>query len=295
VAAQQPEPFRIVRHDVIVDVPRREAVFNVWFSEAPDFATFDEFGRQATAFLFSLEQPDYRNFGRRNGGEPELVWPFVRVISGEAATGARAVARVVTEGADNWGPIVATAELQQLGPRVSFRLPLSILDSADERRYENDPWFAVHYFLEASRFGYTTYSLARGVATVGMVEAPLQVRRRELRNANGSKRRFVVANVLGVSSTEEDPNFFIPEFIDVGSVRFGPNRARPVGNELKDVNGDGLDDLVLMFNAAEVGLSCIDTDVRLTGEIPSPGNFVPEGTVFIGRAALSPAPCSSSR
>jgi hypothetical protein len=294
VAAQQPDPFRIVRHDVVVDVPREEIVFNLWFSEPPDFATFDQFGRQATAFLFSLEFPDYRNFGRRGSGEPELVWPYIRVISGEEATGARVVARVITPGRDDWGPIVATAEIQQLGERVSFRLPLSIIDSGD-MKFDNDVWLALHYFLEAYRYGYTTYSLARGVATVGTVKARLEVERRDLKNGNGAKRRFVIARVMAVRPTAEDPFPFesiSPEFVDVGSVRFGPKRALAVGNELKDVNGDGLDDLVLMFNAADVGLTCIDKDVRLTGEIPSPGNFVPEGTVFIGRAALSPPPCS---
>lgn len=291
-AAQQAEPFRITRHELIVDVPRREAVFDLWFSEAPDLATFDAFGRQSTAFLFSLELPDYRNFNRRNRGDPEIVHPFVRVVSGEVQTGARAVARVVTAGHDNWGPIVGTADMQQDGTRVSFRLPLAIFDSGDVQPYDHI-WFAVHYFLEAFRFGATTYSLARGVATVGTVDAPLEVRYREFRTGKGWKRRVVIAHVLGRPSTEDNFEFFIPEFIDVGSVRFGPNRARPIGNELKDVNGDGLDDLVLIFNRADVGLRCIDTDVRITGEIPSPGNFVPEGTVFIGRAMLSPPPCTS--
>jgi hypothetical protein len=291
VTAQQPDPFRIVRHELVVDVPRKEAVFDLWFSEAPDLTTFDEFGRQATGFAYSLEVPDVRNFLRYLNGDPENARAYLKVFSGEVATGPRAVARRVTPGAtDGWGPIVATADIRRRGTRVSFRLPLSVFDTAETRPYE-DGWFAVHYFLEAARFGYTTYSLARGVATVGVVDAPLRVRQGELRTGNGSKRRVIIAHVLGLAATENDPDFFLPDVVDVSSVRFGPNRARPLGNELKDVNGDGLDDLVLTFNAVDVGLSCIDTDVRITGEIPDPGNFVPEGTVFVGRAALSPAPC----
>ncbi len=293
-AAQIPEPFRIVRHDLVVDVPREEAVFNLWFSEAPDLATFDQHGRQSHGFQFYLELPDLRNFLRRRAGDPELAYPFVLARSGEVETGARAVARVVTpvtSGAENWGPVVATAPIQQRGARVTFRLPLSIFDSGDMKPYERNEYFAVHYFLEAFRFGATTYSLARGVGTVGTVNAPIEVQRRELRMSNGSKRRFLIAHVLGDPATENDPVSFLPEFVDVGSVRFGPNRAHPVGNELKDVNGDGMDDLVLMFNAADVGLSCIDRDVRLTGETPRPGSLTPEGMVFIGRAALSPNPC----
>lgn len=295
VAAQQPDPFRIVRHELVVDVPRGEAVFDLWFSEPPDLVTFDEFGRQATEFVYSIELPDLRNFLRRLRGDAENVHPFVKIFSGEVGPEPRAVARVVTPGAEGWGPIAASADIRQRGTRVTFRLPLSMFDTGDVKPYRNNDWFAVHYFLEAARFGYTTYSLARGVATVGTVDAPLQVRQRELRTGNGTKRRFVIAHVLGLAATESDPDFFSPELVDVASVRFGPNRARPIGNELKDVNGDGFEDLVLMFNAADVGLSCIDTDVRITGEIPLPGNFVPEGTVFVGRAALSPAPCKPGR
>jgi hypothetical protein len=291
-APQIPEQFRVVRHDLVVDVPRREAVFNLWFSEAPDLATFDRAGRQSHGFQFYLESPERRNFNRRSTGSPELVYPFVIARSGEVETGARAIARVVTAGAPNWGPIAATADIQQLGPRVTFRLPLSIFDDGTRKPYENNEWFAVHYFLDAFRFGATTYDSARGVATVGTIEAPLEVQRRELRNGKGSKRRVMIAHLLADPATEEDPvTTFLPEFVDVASVRFGPNRARPLGNELKDVNGDGHDDLVLMFNAAEVGLSCIDKDVLLTGETPQPGSFVPEGLVFIGRAVLSPNSC----
>jgi hypothetical protein len=295
VAAQYPEHhIRIVRHDLVVDIPRQEAVFNLWFSEAPDLTTLDEHGREETSFVYYLELPELRNFGLRSGGLPELAHPLVRVFSGEPGDGV--VARRISAGTtDQWGPIVATADIQQLGPRVSFRLPLSIFDSDNRKPYENNSLFAVHYFLESFRGGASAYSLARGVATVGTVDAPIVVQRRDVRAGNGSKRRMVIAHVVSFAATEENPGtYFFAEPIDVGSVRFGPNRASPVGNELKDVNGDGLDDLVLTFNAASMGLSCIDTDVRLTGEMPSQDGPLPmpEGTVFIGRAALSPAPCN---
>jgi hypothetical protein len=300
VAAQYPEHhIRIVRHDLVVDVPRQQAVFNLWFSEAPDLTTLDEHGDEQTSFVYYLELPERRNFHLRAGGSPELAHPLIRVFSGEPGDGV--VARRVTAGTtDQWGPIVATADIQQLGSRVSFRLPLSIFDydnfgNENWKPYEGNSLFAVHYFLESFRGGVTAYSLARGVATVGTVDAPLVVQRRDVRAGNGSKRRVVIAHVLSFPSTEENPGtFFFAEPIDVGSVRFGPNRASPVGNELKDVNGDGLDDLVLTFNAPSAGLSCIDTDVRLTGEMPSQDGPLPmpEGTVFIGRATLSPAPCN---
>lgn len=290
VAAQIPDQFRIVRHVVIVDVPRREALFNLWFSETPDFATFNG-SAQSHAFQFYLELPEQRNFSRRAAGSPEIEHPLVVARSGEAGIGARAVARVVTPGAANWGPIVATAPMQQLRTRVSFRLPLSIFDTGSVKPYVNNELFAVHYFLQALRFGATTYWPPRGVATVATEAAQLRVQRREVQTGSGSTRVLLIAQVLARPATEERPDSFLPEFVDADSVRFGPNRARPVGNELRDVSGDSHEDLVLTFNATDVGLSCIDRDAVLTGEMASPGNYIPEGTVFIARAARSPQPC----
>ncbi len=74
------------------------------------------------------------------------------------------------------------------------------------------------------------------------------------------------------------------------TVRFGPNRARPVpGNDsnedddrddrerekrerrpdklgkIEDINGDGLPDLLLHFRIQEIGLTCADKQATLTG------------------------------
>lgn len=291
VAAQVPERLRIVRHVLVVDVPRGEAVFNLWFSKTPDFNTLDALGRPKHQFGYFLELPEQRNFTRRSGGEPELEWPLIVAVSDETATGPGVVARVVTPGPENWGPVVATVRLQQRGSRVTFRLPLSIFDSGNTKPYESNDLFAMHYFLQATNFGRTTYAWPRGVATVGIEDAKLRVQRKEVLTGTGSTRVLLIAQVLGRASTEEDPTLFLPEFADPSSVRFGPNRARAIGNELKDVNGDGTQDLVLTFNATDVGLSCIDRDVTITGEMPPPGDFLPEGRVFIGRAARSPQPC----
>lgn len=75
VAAQ--DTFRIVRHELVVDVPRGEAVFDLWFSRVPDFETYDELGREAYAFQFYLEQPDVANFNRRLNGAAERDHPYV--------------------------------------------------------------------------------------------------------------------------------------------------------------------------------------------------------------------------
>src|SRR5262245_53275263 len=57
--AAAPSDFRVVRHDVLVDVPRGEAVFNLWLSEVPDFRTVDAFGRQAHSFQYYVDVSDF--------------------------------------------------------------------------------------------------------------------------------------------------------------------------------------------------------------------------------------------
>jgi hypothetical protein len=57
------------------------------------------------------------------------------------------------------------------------------------------------------------------------------------------------------------------ESVDVSTLELGPEHAHPGLNILFDVDHDGFKDLVLAFDAADLGLSCVDSDVRLTGEM----------------------------
>jgi DNA-binding beta-propeller fold protein YncE len=55
--------------------------------------------------------------------------------------------------------------------------------------------------------------------------------------------------------------------VDFSTVVFGPNGASPVHvGHLKNVNGDGFDDMVFHFKVRETGIACGDTDATLTGE-----------------------------
>lgn len=65
--------------------------------------------------------------------------------------------------------------------------------------------------------------------------------------------------------------------IDVSTIAFGPNEAKPVHNgHIEDVDDDGDDDLVLHFNTQETGIQCGDTEATLTGE--TLGGQAVEGT-----------------
>ncbi len=61
--------------------------------------------------------------------------------------------------------------------------------------------------------------------------------------------------------------------LDVASLAFGPDGAGPIAGtpedpfpKIEDVNGDGFDDLVVLFELAETGIALGDTEVCVTGE-----------------------------
>jgi hypothetical protein len=58
---------------------------------------------------------------------------------------------------------------------------------------------------------------------------------------------------------------FDPLQIDVATVRFGPSSAGAVRSHVRDVNGDGMGDLLLRFKISAVGLRCRDTEATMTG------------------------------
>ena len=58
---------------------------------------------------------------------------------------------------------------------------------------------------------------------------------------------------------------FDPLQIDIATVRFGPASAGADRNHVRDVNGDGMGDLLLRFQIPAVGLGCRDTEATLTG------------------------------
>lgn len=54
--------------------------------------------------------------------------------------------------------------------------------------------------------------------------------------------------------------------VDIPTVEFGPGGAKANHYKLKDINKDGLGDLLLRFKIPETGIACGDTEARLTGE-----------------------------
>ena len=69
-----------------------------------------------------------------------------------------------------------------------------------------------------------------------------------------------------VAVLSDTVNSFDPVQIDIPTVRFGPDGATADRHRVKDVNEDGLGDLILGFWIPDTGIQCGDTEATLTGE-----------------------------
>lgn len=271
--------FRVVSHDLLVDIPHGEAVVDLRFSEAPNLRSVDSSGRQSHSFQYFLSEPNWSTFYSRSGGFAEPIYPLLIVRGEEVHYRGQVIIREVEPFFDcsedpacgGWGPNIAASSISQDGKRVIFKFPISVFDAADgSKPYVGGSGFAAHYFLELYRFGATTGGVVQGIARVGTVEARMRVKlsdpinRIDLLSVGGS----LFVDVPTVLPTAADPFSFFAAAINVGTLEFGPNRARPLNARLEDMNGDGALDLRLAFQMSDLGLTCIDREVRLTGEMP---------------------------
>ena len=79
-------------------------------------------------------------------------------------------------------------------------------------------------------------------------------------NINPNSDKLIRVAILGTNS-------FDTSIVDPASVRFGPNQVAADGrSRLRDVNGDGLLDLVLRFRIHGSGIRCNDSFVSISGQ-----------------------------
>jgi len=291
--------FRVTIHDLLVDVPRGEAVVDLRFSQVPDLQSYDELGRQSHSFQYFVSEPNWGAFFLRSRGDTETVFPLL-IIQGEEVhrSGQVAIREVQAAydcssdpGCGGWGPPVAASSIHQDGKRVVFTFPISVFDSPDgSKPYVGGSGFAAHYFLELYQFGSTTGGVVQGIARLGTVALRIDVKPGDSSNLIDTSEARLLVDVPTTFATEADPYFLFAETINIKTLKFGPNQARPVKTRLRDVNADGALDLRLTFQVSDLGLSCIDQEVRLTGEIPdsAQGN---RRSLFVGRAPVRVAGC----
>ena len=72
--------------------------------------------------------------------------------------------------------------------------------------------------------------------------------------------------VAVLSDTDPESLFDPLSQVDIPTVEFGPDGAKAIHHKVKDINKDGLGDLLLRFKIPETGIACGDTEAMLTGE-----------------------------
>lgn len=117
------------------------------------------------------------------------------------------------------------------------------------------------------------------VAELPPIEVDIDIRPHRARNrVRASSRQPIRVAILGSET-------FYVEDVDVATLGFGPSAAPPVGKaRLRDVNGDGWDDLVLRFRPRETGIVAGETEVCLSGETFDGLEFEGCESVRTGRA-----------
>jgi hypothetical protein len=88
----------------------------------------------------------------------------------------------------------------------------------------------------------------------------------------GNKRSVINPRSKGgiwvavLSETDPESPFDPSSQVDIPTVEFGPDGANAIRYKVKDVNKDGLGDLLLRFKIPQTGIACGDTDATLAGE-----------------------------
>jgi hypothetical protein len=110
----------------------------------------------------------------------------------------------------------------------------------------------------------------------------------------GSKRNFINPRATGgiwvaiLSETDSGSPFDPSSQVDIPTVVFGPDGAKAIHYKVKDINRDGLGDLLLRFNISATGIACGDTEATLTGE-----TF--DGQSFTGTDSIKTVGCKSKK
>ncbi len=84
---------------------------------------------------------------------------------------------------------------------------------------------------------------------------------------NPKKKAQIPVAIMATSLFDGDDADFVPWTIDAASLRFGPAEAKIIhdaGHE-NDVDGDGDFDMIIHFSTPNTGISCGDTEAKLTG------------------------------
>ena len=110
----------------------------------------------------------------------------------------------------------------------------------------------------------------------------------------GNKKNVINPRAKGniwvavLSDTGSESPFDSSSQVDIPTVEFGPDGAKANRHKVKDINKDGLGDLLLRFKIPKTGIACGDTEAALTGE-----TF--EGQSFTGTDDIKAVGCKPKK
>jgi len=111
----------------------------------------------------------------------------------------------------------------------------------------------------------------------------------------GNKRNVINPRSKGgiwvavLSDTDPESPFDPSSQVDIPTVEFGPDGAKATRYKVKDINKDGLGDLLLRFKIQKTGIACGDTEATLTGETFD--GLIISGTDSIKTVGCKPKKC----
>ncbi len=165
------------------------------------------------------------------------------------------------EGCYKWGPILETFGTQDEINELGYEDSLLFHDgrwsflSPDETDFvlPISPWLLLHHDPNRGYGVGNRYVLASLGVTIDIKP------RNKHNKIRPQSRGYIWVAVLSDSE-------FDPLQVDISTVRFGPEGATANRHRVRDVNRDGLADLLLRFKIRDTGIACGDTEATLTGE-----------------------------
>jgi len=187
-----------------------------------------------------------------------------------------------------WGPIMETfseslPEIDEVGYEDSLLFHDGVWSELrpDETDfvYPDFPWLLFH--LDANR-GYGV-----GNRVVVMTSVIIDIKPGNERNVINPRSKGGVWVAI-LSDTHTGSPFDPSSQVDVPTVEFGPDGAKAIRHKVKDINKDGLGDLLLRFSIPETGVACGDTEATLTG-------LTFEGVSFTGSDSIKTVGCKPNK
>jgi len=115
----------------------------------------------------------------------------------------------------------------------------------------------------------------------------------------GNKKNVINPRAKGgiwvaiLSDTDSDSPFDPSSQVDIPTVEFGPDGAKVKRYKVKDINKDGLGDLLLRFKIPQTGIACGDTEATLIGVTFDGQSFT--GTDSIKTVGCKPKKCHNKK